>query len=96
MADEAGQVMGQRKVHFLGLPQESISGCGAINAECVGQQPGDVHNNPAVDAIFLGLGEEGIGLVPRDEGGVVEGAQHSPFTQLLGHVNCHIFAVSDG
>ena len=44
----------------------------------------------AVDAVFLQSGEEWIGLTPRHEE-----AKHRHFTQLLGHINWHIFAVSD-
>ena len=66
MADQAGHVMGCWHVHFLGLLQERVSVCVAldIDAVCRGKGPREVHNDPAVEAVLLGLSKEWVSLTP--------------------------------
>ena len=75
--------MGCWLVHLLRFPQEGVFRCGAIHTVGRRQWAREVHYDPAINAVLLGLGEKWVSLAPRYGGGGWKGASIAPLLNSL-------------
>ena len=82
-------------MHLLVGTQERFSRGATIDADEWWQGPAEIHDDPPVRQLALGVGGEWVGLTPGDEWGSRKGAQHGSLSQLSGYVGLDISRMVD-